>query len=99
MGRVIVRAGEEQPANRGVSPLREIARVGTDGTTLILRDAGPEAHAADGQAPPPAPPVAGDAGGHPRARAVCAPDRRHQRRWVPITMGWLCLLIGLADII
>ena len=50
-------------------------------------------------APPPAPPVAGDAGGHPRARAVRTPDRRHQRRWVPITMGWLCLLIGLADII
>src|SRR5262245_37974043 len=50
-------------------------------------------------APPPAPPVAGDAGGHPRVRAVRTPDRRHQRRWVPITMGWLCLLIGLADII
>jgi lysyl-tRNA synthetase, class II len=28
-----------------------------------------------------------------------APDRRHHRRWVPITTGWLCLLIGLADII
>ena len=28
-----------------------------------------------------------------------APDRRHRRRWVPITTGWLCLLIGLADII
>jgi lysyl-tRNA synthetase class 2 len=27
------------------------------------------------------------------------PDRRHQRRWVPATAGWLCLLIGLADII
>jgi lysyl-tRNA synthetase class 2 len=27
------------------------------------------------------------------------PDRRQQRRWVPITTGWLCLLIGLADII
>jgi lysyl-tRNA synthetase class 2 len=28
-----------------------------------------------------------------------SPDRRHQRRWVPITTGWLCLLIGLADVI
>ena len=28
-----------------------------------------------------------------------APDRRHRRRWVPITTGWLCLLIGLADIV
>ena len=28
-----------------------------------------------------------------------APDRRHHRRWVPITTGWLCLLIGLADVI
>jgi lysyl-tRNA synthetase, class II len=27
------------------------------------------------------------------------PDRRNQRRWVPVTAGWLCLLIGLADII
>jgi lysyl-tRNA synthetase, class II len=27
------------------------------------------------------------------------PDRRQQRRWVPITAGWLALLIGLADII
>ena len=27
------------------------------------------------------------------------PDRRHQRRWVPITAAWLSLLIGLADII
>jgi len=28
-----------------------------------------------------------------------APDRRQQRRWVPITTGWLCLLIGLADVV
>src|SRR5258708_31362425 len=27
------------------------------------------------------------------------PDRRSQRRWVPVTAAWLCLLIGLADII
>ncbi|MGH3121734.1 MAG: phosphatidylglycerol lysyltransferase domain-containing protein, partial [Streptosporangiaceae bacterium] len=27
------------------------------------------------------------------------PDRRNQRRWVPIAAGWLCLLIGLADIV
>ena len=27
------------------------------------------------------------------------PDRRNQRRWVPVAAGWLCLLIGLADII
>jgi len=26
-------------------------------------------------------------------------DRRQQRRWVPVTAGWLGLLIGLADII
>ena len=50
-------------------------------------------------AAPPAPPAEGDKGGHTRAHARRAPDRRHQRRWVPITMGWLCLLIGLADII
>ena len=50
-------------------------------------------------AAPPAPPAEGDKGGHTRAHARRAPDRRHQRRWVPITMGWLCLLIGLTDII
>src|ERR1035437_9313388 len=27
------------------------------------------------------------------------PDRRHQRSWVPMTAAWLCLLIGLADIV
>jgi lysyl-tRNA synthetase class 2 len=27
------------------------------------------------------------------------PDRRHQRRWVPLVAGWLALLIGIADII
>ena len=48
---------------------------------------------------PPAAPSEGDGAGTTRARATRAPDRRHQRRWVPITTGWLCLLIGLADII
>jgi lysyl-tRNA synthetase, class II len=27
------------------------------------------------------------------------PDRRHLRRWVPVTAAWLCLFIGLADIV
>jgi len=30
---------------------------------------------------------------------VRPPDRRTQRTWVPVAAGWLCLLIGLADII
>ena len=34
-----------------------------------------------------------------RRLAPRPPDRRNQRRWVPVTAGWLCLLIGLADII
>jgi lysyl-tRNA synthetase, class II len=33
------------------------------------------------------------------ARTARAPDRRHQRRWVPIAAGWLCLLIGLNDVL
>src|SRR5215469_7400631 len=49
--------------------------------------------------PPPAPPAEGEEGGYTRARFTRAPDRRHQRKWVPITTGWLCLLIGLADVI
>lgn len=28
-----------------------------------------------------------------------SPDRRRQRRWVPVTAGWLCFLIGLHDVI
>ena len=35
----------------------------------------------------------------PPEQATRPPDRRHQRRWVPVTAGWLCLLIGLADIV
>src|SRR6266566_1220119 len=49
--------------------------------------------------PPPVPPAEGEEGGYTRARVTRAPDRRHQRTWVPITTGWLCLLIGLADVI
>jgi len=49
-------------------------------------------------APAAAPPGGEDArpAGPPLERA---PDRRHQRSWVPITTGWLCLLVGLSDII
>src|SRR5262245_259556 len=47
-------------------------------------------------AAPPAPPAGREEGGYTRARA---PDRRQQRKWVPITTAWLCLLIGLADVI
>ena len=48
--------------------------------------------------PGPAAPVAGDElrPGKPLARP---PDRRQQRRWVPLAAGWLALLIGLADVI
>src|SRR5215467_3971341 len=48
---------------------------------------------------PPAPPAAGEEGGYTSARVTRAPDRRHQRKWVPVTTAWLCLLIGLADVI
>jgi lysyl-tRNA synthetase class 2 len=42
-----------------------------------------------------------DLAGVPAAeqRATRPPDRRNSRRWVPVTAGWLCLLIGLIDII
>src|SRR5512135_156842 len=32
-------------------------------------------------------------------RVVRPPDRRTQHTWVPVAAGWLCLLIGLADIV
>jgi lysyl-tRNA synthetase, class II len=50
-------------------------------------------------APAPASPAEGEEGHDARAHATRAPDRRNRRRWVPITTGWLCLLIGLADIV
>src|SRR5262252_897112 len=53
----------------------------------------------EASAAPPATPAEGEEGGYIRARATRAPDRRHQRKWVPVTTGWLCLLIGLADVI
>src|SRR5215471_12857012 len=53
----------------------------------------------EASAAPPAAPSEGEEGGYISARATRAPDRRHQRKWVPITTGWLCLLIGLADVI
>jgi lysyl-tRNA synthetase, class II len=46
---------------------------------------------------PPADSLAEERSASPQAARV--PDRRHQRRWVPITTGWLCLLIGLSDIL
>ena len=53
----------------------------------------------EASAAPPTAPAEGEEGGHTRARVTRAPDRRHQRKWVPITTGWLCLLIGLSDVI
>ncbi len=44
-------------------------------------------------------PAGGDEGGHTRAGVTRAPDRRRRRRWVPFVTGWLCLLIGLANIV
>jgi lysyl-tRNA synthetase, class II len=56
------------------------------GKTLSVADSPAERSPAAG------PPAAGPQAPRP-------PDRRNQRRWVPIAAGWLCLLIGLADII
>src|SRR5215470_13857805 len=41
----------------------------------------------------------GDRAEHSRPRPGRGPDRRQNRRWVPITAGWLALLIGLADVV
>jgi lysyl-tRNA synthetase class 2 len=48
---------------------------------------------------PSALPAAGDADEQTRPQPGREPDRRQRRRWVPITTGWLCLLIGLADVV
>src|SRR5215475_10085788 len=48
---------------------------------------------------PSALPAAGDRAEHARPQPGRGPDRRQKRRWVPITAGWLALLIGLADVV
>jgi lysyl-tRNA synthetase, class II len=53
----------------------------------------------DRSGPGPAAPTAGDAERHASPPVGRPPDRRQQRRWVPVTAGWLALLIGLGDII
>ena len=42
---------------------------------------------------------AGETGEHTQLPPGRGPDRRQRRRWVPITAGWLSLLIGLADVV
>ncbi len=41
----------------------------------------------------------GQPGRPPASPVTRPPDRRQQRRWVPIAAGWLALLIGLGDIV
>src|SRR6516162_7528832 len=41
----------------------------------------------------------GDRAEHAAPEPGRGPDRRQKRRWVPITAGWLALLIGLADVV
>jgi lysyl-tRNA synthetase class 2 len=54
---------------------------------------------AEGAGPRPGAPASGDVSRPGTPLAVRPPDRRHQRRWVPLTAGWLTLVIGLADVI
>ena len=42
---------------------------------------------------------AGETGEHTQLPPGRGPDRRQRHRWVPITAGWLSLLIGLADVV
>ena len=42
---------------------------------------------------------AGETGEHTQLQPGREPDRRQRHRWVPITAGWLSLLIGLADVV
>jgi len=70
--------------------------------------ASPPAASSRAARPPAAPPraavpaaegTAADSEAAGGRQAPRPPDRRSQRRWVPVTAGWLCLLIGLADIV
>jgi lysyl-tRNA synthetase class 2 len=53
----------------------------------------------DRSGPDPALPTGGDEDRLAKQRAGRPADRRQQRRWVPVTAGWLALLIGAGDII
>ena len=60
----------------------------TQGLTQVSEATGPSALAA-----------IGDWAEHARPQPGRRPDRRQKHRWVPITAGWLALLIGLADVV
>ena len=60
----------------------------TQGLTQVSEATGPSALAA-----------IGDWAEHARPQPGRGPDRRQKHRWVPITAGWLALLIGLADVV
>src|SRR5262249_26156333 len=67
------------------------------GTTLIPRDAG-LTQMSEATAPSPLPAV-GHERGHAPPQPGRGPGRRQERPWVPLTTRWLCLLIGLADVV
>jgi lysyl-tRNA synthetase, class II len=54
---------------------------------------------AEGSGPSPEAPTAGDGSRTGKPLAIRPPDRRHQRRWVPVVAGWLALVIGIVDIV
>jgi lysyl-tRNA synthetase, class II len=87
------------PVIQGVTPMSDTdEQPAGGGKTLSVAD--PSAEGTPGAGRPAsagtrsAEPGRADAG----RLAPRPPDRRNQRRWVPVTAGWLCLLIGLADI-
>jgi lysyl-tRNA synthetase, class II len=53
----------------------------------------------DRSGPGPAEPTTGGAERRSRPHSSRPPDRRRQRRWIPLTVGWVTFLLGLVDII
>ena len=78
-----------QPATVQPATVQAAERTGAERTGAERTDAG---RMAAGR-------MAADSPATGGPQAPRPPDRRSQRRWVPVTAAWLCLLIGLADIV
>ena len=92
-GEAVKASGSAVKATQAAVEATGRAAKATDGAAKAADGA---AKAAGARASRPAEAEAGPADGQPAARP---PDRRHQRRWVPVTTGIVAFLLGLAYII
>ena len=101
-GGAVTAAGGAAKAARGAAQLADGAVKAGGGAVKAggaAKAAGGAAKAADGAAKAAGRQAAAEAQPADHESASRPPDRRHQRRWVPVTAGIVAFLIGLAYII